>query len=313
MYGNKMYHIFHNYTNDNKCEFSLKPPQNEISSGHPFSHTLIYNDYSNTEFSTFNFGIDRTPLGGYSLQNRQTNVLIINFVVSGKGTFNGIPFEKGICYYSKPTQIHTMISDPNSPWYSIWFAINGTLGRQLCDELDQQSENQMLSFYNIQELMQLAVFFMYEYQHVQDPANFTKGMIHLFKNFLFNSSYALQKNDERNSSTSDDRKRVIKKSLSYIEQHINTVTVASLAKQVNLETKYFSKIFEQSTGVHPSEYIQKVKMNIATHYLINSILSIEEITTILGYGHRNTLTTAFKKTYGMSPYEYRQTHTHKKK
>ena len=57
----------------------------------------------------------------------------------------------------------------------------------------------------------------------------------------------------------------------------------------------------------------KVKMNMAMHYLTTTDHSVEAITALLGYNHRNSLAATFKKIYGMSPNEYRMQEVKNKK
>ena len=71
-------------------------------------------------------------------------------------------------------------------------------------------------------------------------------------------------------------------------------------------TKYFSRIFTEATGMTPQEYITDCRMEWAKNSLIYSNLSISKIMDSVGYSHRNGFTTAFKKKFGCAPSEYRK-------
>jgi len=110
------------------------------------------------------------------------------------------------------------------------------------------------------------------------------------------------------SMISPRQQSLINASIDYIETHLSGVTVTELAERAHLETKYFSKLFALVTGISPKQYIINAKMDMAAHYLTSTEHSMEDITTLLGYNHRNSLTTTFKRTFHISPSEYRITH-----
>ncbi len=263
--------------------------------------SATYRDYNNPSFSLLTFGIDHS-YPGYQLIDRSIPHYIFNCIVDGKGTFNGRPFQKGTCFYTKPEDIHTMISDTEDPWLNVWFAMTAPMGKKLADLLDRQAPDQMFPISDAETLLRLMTFFIYEPSYVQTPARFAIGLIELMMSHLQIDSSALS--DEMRKLSSHQRE-IINKSIDYIDAHLSTVTVTSLAKRAHLETKYFSKIFTLVTGISPKQYIISAKMEMATHYLSSTSYSMEEITTLLGYTHRNSLTTTFKRTFHIAPAEYR--------
>lgn len=268
---------------------------------------LSYSNYSNTKYLTFNFGIEKSP-PGYHIDDRNMNIYIFNCVIDGKGTFNGRPFGKGMCYYSKVRQNHSMYSDKREPWVSVWFSIDGSVGKEIADRLDEKHPDQMFTFSYPEELLRFAECMLYDFKHVQNTAEYIDGIIHLLMTFL---------DPDPDVAFSDSGKftlhqrKVIRQSIVTIEKNLSTITVAGLAEEAHWEVKYFSKIFTLVTGITPKEYLIRTKMEMAAHYLVDTTYSIEDITSLLGYKHRNCLNAIFKQTYGMNPSEYRRLHTKK--
>ena len=263
---------------------------------------LAYSNYSNTNHLTFNLGIEQS-VPDYRIDNRNMNIYIFNCVIAGKGTFNGRAFGKGTCYYSKVRQCHSMHSDPDDPWLSVWFAVDGSVGKQLADRLDEKYPGQMFSFAHPEQLLKFAEFMLYDFKYIQQSDKYIRGVIDLLMTFLDPDPEFELSGDP--SFTLHQRK-IIRQSIVSIEKNIATVTVASLAEEARWEVKYFSKIFTLVAGLPPKEYIIRLKTEMAAHYLADTVYPVEEITAMLGYKHRNSLNAAFTKAYGMTPTEYRR-------
>ena len=71
---------------------------------------------------------------------------------------------------------------------------------------------------------------------------------------------------------------------------------------------YIRSVFKQSTGMTPNEYLSKVRMNHAC-YLIDvysNTMSMTEIALRCGYYDYTYFSQKFKKTYGISPRDYKK-------
>ena len=309
MYGQDLFFCLHYHKLDseqndtgNQHIYNQNPPPHIANLTDTFfEHFIVFRNNSNVSFNAVNFGIDHV-YPGYSIQNRCNKSLTLNFVISGKGTFNGHQFHAGECYYSTPGQIHTMVADEEDPWVSIWMSVDGTLSQTIIDKLNVISTNQILPFYDSDGLQRLAHMYLYEFGHVYNTVDFMEGIVRQFTSFVIPNS-----NVEKNTGEIPSRLHtLINQSVSYIENNIGTVTVKELAQQAHLETKYYTRVFTTIIGCSPQEYIIKVKMELASHCLTMTDYSIEQITEILGYSHRNCFTTPFKKQFGMTPPQYRQ-------
>ena len=95
------------------------------------------------------------------------------------------------------------------------------------------------------------------------------------------------------------------RSIELIHTYLSTITVAGIAKSLNLDRRYFSQLFHEVMNITPQQYIQNCKMDYIKNVLITTPLSIDEIVDATGYGHRNSLVTAFRKRFGCSPTQYR--------
>ena len=97
------------------------------------------------------------------------------------------------------------------------------------------------------------------------------------------------------------------KTIMYINNHFDEeLTLADLAKKVNLTPEYMSRIFKKHSGQRLSDYITNVRMNHAYNLVINTVLSINEIAVASGYNSCPHFIREFKKKYGNSPNKLRK-------
>ena len=84
------------------------------------------------------------------------------------------------------------------------------------------------------------------------------------------------------------------------------ITLEDVAREVNLSTYYFSKLFKAEVGENFIDYLTHVRLDRAKELLENKSLSIKEICFTIGYADPNYFSRNFKKIVGVTPTEYRE-------
>lgn len=98
---------------------------------------------------------------------------------------------------------------------------------------------------------------------------------------------------------------VIEKSKEYINKNIRSkLLIDDLTADAGLSRTHFHRLFKQSCGMTPIEYVNKMKMKLAREWLINSGMKISEISGSLGFESVMYFRRLFKHTYGISPTQY---------
>jgi len=98
----------------------------------------------------------------------------------------------------------------------------------------------------------------------------------------------------------------IVKCMDYIGNHLHEkITMDDLAKHVNLNETYLSKLFRKETGLSVSEYIRDKKIEEAKGLLRFSEKTSIEIATDLGFTSHSYFISVFKKVTGETPKDYR--------
>lgn len=95
----------------------------------------------------------------------------------------------------------------------------------------------------------------------------------------------------------------------YICNYYNKpISLDQMAKIAYMSPTYFSKKFKRVTGFGFNEYLNNVRIKMATNLLMETQLSITEIATFCGYQDSNYFGDVFKKIIGISPNKYRKEH-----
>ncbi|HEX9781169.1 MAG TPA: helix-turn-helix transcriptional regulator [Opitutaceae bacterium] len=87
-----------------------------------------------------------------------------------------------------------------------------------------------------------------------------------------------------------------------------TLSVASLANELNCSSNHLSKLFHHETGERLVEYITRVRLANALDAIRNTLLSVKEVAVASGFNDPNYFTRVFRKTTGISPAKYRTQH-----
>jgi transcriptional regulator GlxA family with amidase domain len=82
-------------------------------------------------------------------------------------------------------------------------------------------------------------------------------------------------------------------------------TLGKMAESVNLSAPYFCYLFRSITGVPPAKYLKSLRMQQAATLLTTTFLSVKEIVSRVGFTDESHFVRDFKRLYGLTPSEYR--------
>lgn len=101
---------------------------------------------------------------------------------------------------------------------------------------------------------------------------------------------------------------IMRQAAAYIDENYNEdLSLAFLARKFGMESTYFSRTFRREMGENLMLYITRKKMERAERYIRESDISLTEIAFMAGYDDYAYFSRVFRKTYGKSPRDYRNT------
>ena len=94
--------------------------------------------------------------------------------------------------------------------------------------------------------------------------------------------------------------------LSWLRDHLaDDLTVASLARQINLSERQFSRVFKAEVGVTAAHHVEAVRLESACRLLETTSRTIEQIARSCGFGTPETMNRTFQRRLGTTPGEHR--------
>ncbi|MDO7904999.1 response regulator [Paenibacillus sp. JX-17] len=102
-------------------------------------------------------------------------------------------------------------------------------------------------------------------------------------------------------------RRLVEDAKTYIHQHYadNDMSITVLCNHLHISAGYFSSIFKKETKMTFVSYLMQLRMDTAKELLSSSDLKAFEIAEQVGFADPNYFSFCFRKTFGMTPKEYR--------
>ncbi|WP_319563038.1 AraC family transcriptional regulator [Marispirochaeta sp.] len=195
-------------------------------------------------------------------------------------------------------QAHTYKASKKG-WEILWMHIDGPILRSWFSALSQGGEPviQLLPSAYVMERNLYQIFSVFDKQEAVNEARISQLITNVMTE-LYLARFAGEK------TTSVD---AIEEVLTYISMHIEQpLSVEDLARQANLSPYYFSRLFKQSTGFPPHEYMLNHRVANAKYLLRTTDFPIKKVASCCGFSTASSFCTNFKKRVGSSPLQYRE-------
>lgn len=268
----------------------------------------IFPNETFVDLSLYQYGMEQCP-PAYSFGPATRNHYLFHYVLSGTGRLmandsRGISHEyqirSGEGFMIFPRQINTYIADPKLPWEYIWIEFDGMRAREIIETAGLSPDHPVYhaSYKDLRENMKDEMLYIAEH-HDASPFHLM-GHLYLFIDYLSRSS------SSQMTTSGRVRDFYIKEALNYIEQNFqNDISVENIASFCGLNRTYFGRIFKETVGKSPQQFLLSYRMAKAAELLKLTQLSISDIGNAVGYPNQLHFSRAFKNVYGVSPREWR--------
>lgn len=110
---------------------------------------------------------------------------------------------------------------------------------------------------------------------------------------------------DTNDGNHDDRLVAM---LNFIQGNYQSVTLKDMAQQFHLSEPYISKYIKDKSGKSFGEHVTRMKMKRAKTLLKNGNMTVENIAYSVGYQNVEHFNRQFKKSFKITPMQYRKEH-----
>lgn len=238
------------------------------------------------------------------------NHYLFHYVLSGTGTLmaddaKGITqtysVRSGQGFLIFPEQITTYYAEQHSPWEYSWIEFDGLRVKEALS-LTDFSLNHPIYHPHSKDLQEQMVKEMnYIISHPKESSFHLLGHLYLFFDYFIQSAKSTRLT--QSSKMSD---YYIQEAIHYMEQNFqNDISIEEIAAVCGINRSYLGKIFRNSIGRSPQEFLMNYRMVKAAELLKLTTLSIADIGNAVGYSNPLHFSRAFKNVYGVSPREWR--------
>lgn len=95
--------------------------------------------------------------------------------------------------------------------------------------------------------------------------------------------------------------------LDYMHAHFSEdLSLQAIAQQLHLSSHYFGRLFRQSTGKTPHQYVTECRLERAKQLLKQTNLQVVEVAAEVGFRSQSHFTTVFKEQMRTTPLQFRK-------
>ena len=106
---------------------------------------------------------------------------------------------------------------------------------------------------------------------------------------------------------------LVRNAIELMKKRTRECTLSVVADELGVSESYLSRLFKKETGINFQKYLQDIKMATAISMLTPPAkYRNKEIAEALGYTDSQNFCRTFRKVYGMTPIEYRNSRKNKK-
>ena len=273
-----------------------------------FSFSVFPNE-NYVDLRLYQFGCEQCePLHSFGPFIR--NHYLFHYVLSGRGQLlsadeegdtRTFSLEAGQGFLICPGLVNTYSADERSPWKYMWLEFDGLRAKDLLTNAGLTSRDPIYLAGDPEADSALRGAMGYIVENPDAPPVRLIGQLYLFLDALILASAS-----RKNSPRTELRDFYIQEAVTYMEQNLSrNVTVEEIADVCGLNRSYFSKLFRESMGCPPQEFLIRMRLARATELMRAGEMSIGEVAARCGYPNQLHFSRAFKKRYGVPPREWR--------
>jgi AraC-like DNA-binding protein len=221
------------------------------------------------------------------------------------GMFKSINENKALVSYKKSTRIinpNEVHGGNSSCWRYTNFYPSTNLLNQIYEQIFFEKKIPIFTKHIINDLHLyelLSNFFISAYSdenEMQIETNLIIALSYLIKNYT----------DKTIKEPIFDDKKIIRNSIEYIKDNINyNISLDDLASNSNLSKYHFLRIFKNSIGITPHQYILVNKIEKSKELILNGV-KLSQVAYTLGFNDQSHFIRNFKRIYGYVPSNVKQ-------
>ena len=243
-----------------------------------------------TDLNPENFGMEECRTTHYWGPGARSNYHL-HFIVDGEGHFSNSSGDyylgKGQGFLFIPGEKVFYEANPENPWNYVWIGFSGEKAALLLEQAELKQSSPVFEYDKSFDI--LTYFAQAQYMKLG------REIFALSVLYSFFSSIIKHKDSARKSK--------VDIAINYILQNLSSnIKVERIAKHLNIDRRYLSRLFYIKMGISPQQYIINSRMTLALELLKeDNDLNIGDVAHSVGYSDPLAFSKMFKKTYNLTP------------
>ena len=240
---------------------------------------------------------------------RSQEYYTIHFIVHGEGTLtigeNSYQLKENDVFFLPPDILFKYVPKPKNKWAYVWCALTGDM-KQYFENQNFTLQSPIYTMKNSKDLKTFAYNFLTKNNPITTTEN--EGLSFFYR---FMAYIELDRNNSLSFNTPETY--VVKaKFLLHSNFGNSELKIDDIAKNLYISHAHLCLLFKKSTNMSPKEYLIELRNNKAKELLSDMTYSISDIAYLVGYDNPFYFSTSFKKSFGVTPSQYRNTYKKRK-
>lgn len=253
------------------------------------------------------FGIERRENKKYSFDNSDRGYYIgylFQYTLGGCGLFETpeqqTELKKGTGFFVPfPHKSRYHLLDGRY-WQFCYVHFHGTVAKQFYEEIFKKAEGNLLSLDNTGETVQ---FLLKEIESVRMGKKYKRYEAGAF---LYQFLCCLLREVEGSNLPLQN---CAERGYEWLERNFTSSrSLSEMCDELHVSLSHFSRQFRETYGISPMKFLTQLRLELSQQLLLNTTLSVQEISQRCGFGNGNYFAKVFHKALGMPPSQYRILH-----
>ncbi|MCD9020788.1 helix-turn-helix transcriptional regulator [Cohnella silvisoli] len=236
---------------------------------------------------------------------------LIHTVLSGQGEFNvrdqRYRCNAGDTFIIFPGELFSYQADEHQPWQYVWIAFVGHGAAALMDSIGISRDDPVITGSpnpNIREYYS-RLHSCFQSDSLPELSNLESGG---WVRLLFQQlGLAKRRLEAANPPAVSLIDHTMKQAIQFLTlQFSQTISIEHMSNVLGYHRTHLCKLFKQTTGLSPMQYLLKIRMERAEQ-LLTTPMTIDQVASSVGFGDALYFSRKFRKWRGQSPSEYRKT------
>jgi AraC family transcriptional regulator len=126
--------------------------------------------------------------------------------------------------------------------------------------------------------------------------------VHLLRHYLTTN---LSITDASHKLSRQQLKQIVEYIVAYLDQYLS---LDALAQQIGFSPYHFARLFRETTGESPHQFVVSKRIEAAQQLLKTADLPLAQIALTVGFPNQSHFSRVFKQRRGITPAQYRHEH-----